>query len=181
MSLTAAQIKELKSIISRLENMNAWDDEIRGSLTAPNGVLSFIAPHTRNKIGYIHPLGGGVVMTWEGGIITKDTTRFIAHAVNKTFGPNFYEEVLLNGQGEDVLVSIKYDILPLFKEYQKKYDKTLPIVSLKAEREQVRALIKIAENPAGESISKNIPGTTLQRWRTLDRHLTAEIAKLESF
>jgi len=179
MSLSKRQISQLSMLISRLRKRES--DCMVSGLTAQHGLLHFIAGQTDHHVSFTTPYGCTPIMLWNQAIVTQNNTSNIASTVNDLFGPYFYREVLMASNGDSFSVSVKDDILPLLLNYQEKYDKTLPVRVLKEQLVQVRNLLQIADNPAGDLVKKNIPGTTVARWRTLEKHIVAEIVNLESF
>lgn len=179
--LTAVQSSNVVRLISALRTRAGVSPLMNAGLTDKNGLLAFYAYSMGLNVSFSEPYGSAPIMLFNGGIVTAANVRMIASAVNSYFGPGFYSEVLENGQSANVEVSVANDVIPHIEAYQARHDRELPIRKKKIEREQVRSLIKIAENPASDAIKKNIPCTTLERWRTLEKKLTTELVDLESF
>lgn len=179
MSLSKRQIAHVSQLISRLRKRDS--DCMVSGLTAQHGLLHFIAGQTDHHVSFTTPYGYPPIMLWNQAIVTQNNTHNIASTINDLFGINFYRDVLMASTGYNFSVSVKDDVLPLLLNYQEKYDKTFPVRVLKEQLVQVRSLLQIADNPAGDLVKKNTPATTVARWRTLEKHIVAEIVNLEAF
>lgn len=179
--LNTTQAANLVRLIGSLRNRAQTVSEMKAGLTDKNGLVAFYAPMINHSVTFSEPFGHAPVMLFDGHMVTANNVNRIASAFNASFGPAFYNEVLENGQSANVTVSILNDVIPHLEAYQARHDRELPLRKLKAAREQVRTLLKIVDNPASPEVAKNIPAATAARWRALEKHLTAEIAKLESF
>jgi hypothetical protein len=180
--LTASQAANVVRLIVALrKRAEGGNDTMKAGLTDREGLVAFYGPNLGHTVTFSEPYGHAPVMLFSGQMVTANNVNRIASSFNSAFGPAFYNEVMENGQSVNVTVSILNDVIPHLEAYQSRHDRELPIRKLKAAREQVRTMMRIADNPASPEVAKNIPAATAARWRALDKHLTAEIAKLESF
>lgn len=180
--LTTNQAANVVRLINALRNRaSSVNDTMKAGLTDKNGLVAFYAANLSHTVSFSEPFGHAPVMMFDGQMVTANNVNRVASAFNDAFGPGFYCEILENGQSANVAVSITGDVIPCLEAYQMRHDRQLPLRQLKAQREQVRSLLKVVDNPLSDVIAKNIPATTAQRWRTLDKQLTADIAKLEAF
>lgn len=181
--LTTSQAANLIRLINSLHTHSQnVSDVMKAGLTDKNGLVAFYGNNLGGvSITFSEPYGHAPVMLFNGSMITANSVNRIANVFNGAFGNDFYREVLEDGKSANVCVSIKNDVIPHLQAYQRRHDSQLEIRQKKAQREQVRSLLKVVDNPLSDAIAKNIPATTAQRWRTLDKQLTAEIAELEAF
>lgn len=179
--LNVTQAANLVRLINALRNRASTVSDMKAGLTDKNGLVAFYAPQIGHNVSFSEPFGHAPVMLFDNAMVTANNVNRIASAFNNAFGPAFYNEVLENGQSVNVNVSILNDVIPHLEAYQARHDRELPLRKVKAAREQVRTMLRIVDNPASPEVAKNIPAATAARWRALEKHLTAEIVKLEAF